>query len=135
MNRSGGSRRMATKPVSPCTSGTIRLTDTLMGASEPSSSVQAKRSFSGLRKRTPYGSGASSTTTAGSKASTAPSSATSQATAARASYRKRIESLIASGLIAGITPTSTRKGSPQKTLDFAFSKRVGVDVDEPKAGY
>jgi len=42
--------------------------------------------------------------------------------------------LIASGLIAGITPTSTRKRSPQAILDFALSRPDGGDVDEPKAG-
>jgi hypothetical protein len=45
----------------------------------------------------------------------------------------RTQLLIASGLIAGITPTSTRKRSAQATLDFAFSKPDGGAVDGLKA--
>jgi hypothetical protein len=125
---------MGTKPVSPCTSGTIAADSTPMAAGKPSSSVQGKRSFSGLRKRMQCGSGETSTTIAGSKGSIAPSLGMSQRIEARNSYAKRIKLLIASGLIAGITPTSTRKGSPQGILDFALRSRAGVDAAEPKGG-
>jgi hypothetical protein len=79
------------------------------------------------------GHGESSSTTADSKASTVQCSAMNQRIAARTSYAKRIKLLIASGLIAGITPTSTRKRSPQRTLDFALSKPAGDTAAEPKA--
>ena len=42
--------------------------------------------------------------------------------------------LIASGLIAGITPTSIRKRSAQRTLDFALSRPDGGDAGTRKAG-
>jgi hypothetical protein len=64
---------------------------------------------------------------------TAPSSVTSRRIAARTLFVKRTQLLIASGLIAGITPTSTRKRSAQATLDFAFSKPDGGAVDGLKA--
>jgi hypothetical protein len=41
------------------------------------------------------------------------------------SYDRRIRLLIASGLIAGITPMSIRRRSPQQTLDFALSPLAG----------
>jgi hypothetical protein len=56
-----------------------------------------------------------------SKASIAPCSETSRRTAARTLSGKRTRLLMRSGLIAGITPTSIRKRSPQLTLDSAFS--------------
>ena len=48
-------------------------------------------------------------------------------------YARRMQSLIASGLVAGITPLSTRRQSPQATLDFAFSKLDGGEQDEQPA--
>jgi len=77
--------------------------------------------------------GETSTTTAASKESTVPYSATKAATGAATSYAKRMKLLIASGLIAGITPTSIRKRSAQRTLDFALLPHDGGDADEPKA--
>jgi hypothetical protein len=71
--------------------------------------------------------------TAAKTGSTAQSLGMKERIAARASYVKRIRLLIASGLIAGITPTSIRKRSPQGTLDFALSRPGGNDVAKPKA--
>ena len=62
--------------------------------------------------------------------STAPFSETSQSIRARNLSDKRIKSLIASGLVAGITPMSVRKQSNQQTLDFALSKQDGSDLNE-----
>jgi len=77
--------------------------------------------------QTPCSSGASLSTDAQVKPeSTARSSETSQRIKARNSYVKRIKLLMSSGLIAGITPTSVRNRSNQKTLDFAFSKQAGI---------
>ena len=75
-----------------------------------------------------------------SKASTAPRSGKRERIAARTLFVKRMQSLIASGLIGGITPTSTRKGSNQGYLGPVFSARAGdtsgfrVDDGEHKAG-
>jgi len=79
-------------------------------------------------------SGATSSTTAGKTGSTAPCSATKAPTDPQTSYAKRMRLLIASGLIAGITPSSERKRSAQRTLDFAFSEPGGDDAEERKAG-
>jgi hypothetical protein len=97
------------------------------------SSDQGKRSSYEPSEPMPFSFGESLLMTAAKLESTAQSSAMSQAIEVHTSYDKRIRLLIASGLIAGITPTSTRKGSPQATLDFAFSRRGGGGADEPKA--
>tara|TARA_R110002126_G_scaffold101704_2_gene233722 strand:- start:867 stop:1133 length:267 start_codon:yes stop_codon:yes gene_type:complete len=47
----------------------------------------------------------------------------------QSSFDKRMRLLIAFGLIAGITPTSTRKGSSQRTLATAFYALGGVDAE------
>lgn len=67
--------------------------------------------------------------TAVSKASTAPCSEMSQSIKARNSYDRRIRLLTASGLIAGIIPTSMRQQSDQQILDFAFSQRDGESAE------
>ena len=78
---------------------------------------------------TPYSYGASSSTTAGSKESTAPYSGTNPHTN-RVSLSDRLTPLlISAGLVCGITPLYERKRSDQQTLGFAFSKRGGNDAD------
>ena len=62
-------------------------------------------------------------------ASTARRSGTKGRIKARNSYVRRMRLLIASGLIAGITPTSTRNGSSQRILAFASSEQVGSDAE------
>lgn len=71
--------------------------------------------------------GAHSSTAAESAALTAPFSVMKARTEVPSSYAKRMQLLIACGLVAGITPTSTRKGSDQLTLDFALSRQDGGD--------
>jgi hypothetical protein len=39
-----------------------------------------------------------------------------------------MQSLMQSGLIAGITPTSIAQRSPQRTLDIASSQPAGADA-------
>lgn len=64
----------------------------------------------------------------------APCSETKGHISVRNSFARRTRLLIASGLIAGITPTSIARRSPQRTLDFAFSKPAGGDAGERRAG-
>ena len=67
--------------------------------------------------------------------STAPYSETKANIDPATLYGKRMKLLIESGLVAGITPTSTRKRSNQQTLDFALSRQDGDDsIDEPEVG-
>jgi len=112
--------------------GTTAPTDTAMVESENYSSAQAKRSFFAPPPLTLCSYGEPSSTTAGRTASTAPCSATSHHTAARTSFAKRAQLLMRSGLIAGITPTSIAKRSPQRTLDIVFSPLDGDVVDTRK---
>jgi hypothetical protein len=63
------------------------------------------------------------------KASTAPSFGTKDDTAARSVFVKRTRLLIASGLIAGITPTSIRNGSGQGWLALASLPPDGSTPD------
>ncbi len=124
---------MATKTALRSMNDIIAPTNTLMDASAFSSSDQAKRLCSEPCERTLCLCGDASSMTVAKLVSTALFSGMNQRTAARISYARRMQSLIASGLIAGITPTSIRKGSPQKTLDIAFSELAGNDAAEPKA--
>jgi len=61
-----------------------------------------------------------------SKASTVPSSATKDSAEVRSLSDRLMPSLISAGLVAGITPTSIRRGSGQGWLDLAFSPQVGA---------
>lgn len=133
MNASGGSQRTATRIARRCMSDTIPAENSVLTDTATRSSDLAKSSCCAPSELTQCSVGGSSSTTAGSKASTAPSSETSRRISARTLFGKRIKSLIAGGLIAGITPTSIRKRSPQRTLDIAFSKLAGVDADKAKA--
>lgn len=107
----------------------IHVTDMPMVESELSSSDPEKRLSCEQLTLTPYLCGASSLMTADSKELTAPSFATNRRIAARNLYIKRMQLLTASGLIAGITPTSVRKQSVQRTLDIALSQPVGSDAE------
>jgi len=68
------------------------------------------------------------------QASTVRRSGMRERTAAQNLYNKRMQLLIASGLIAGITPTSIRNGSDQRILDIAIYRLDGGDAAEPTAG-
>ncbi len=105
-----------------------------MGELVSNSSDQERRSSCEREQLMPSSSGDTSTTTPASRVSTARYSATSRAIRARALYAKRIKLLIDSGLVAGITPTSIRRRSPQQTLDFALSPPGGDGAAEPREG-
>jgi hypothetical protein len=67
------------------------------------------------------------------QASIAQSSETSPTGYRHLSFDRRMQSLMKYGLIAGITPTSIAKRSPQVTLDFVSSQLDGIDAVEQKA--
>src|SRR3990167_6582303 len=107
--------------------------DTPMAEPENCSRDREKRSSSERNSVMPSGSGGSSRIIQDSKESTAPCSETKAHTKARLSFNRRIKLLMSSGLIAGITPTSTAKQSAQLTLDTAFSRLDGCDAARRKA--
>ena len=126
--------------ASKCMSGITQPTDTPIDASECYSLAPEKRSSCEPNAPMPFGSGGGSSTPALTiepdsrrPESIAPCSETKAHTAVRTSYVKRMRLLIASDLIAGITPTSVRKRSAQATLDFAFSRLAGSDAGALKA--
>jgi hypothetical protein len=108
-------------------------TSTPMDARDGCSSAPVTSSCSAQSRETPALSGADSSMTAGKKASTALSSATRASTYRHPSFAKRMQSLMQSGLIAGITPTSIAKRSPQRTLAIASSWLDGSDAASQQA--
>lgn len=106
--------------------------NTQMAANESNSSAQAKKLSFAQRQQMRCLCGAGSSTALENAVSTAPYSEMKESTDPRTSYAKRIKSLIDSGLVAGITPTSTRKRSPQQTLDFALLPQAGNDSDDER---
>src|SRR5262245_52662302 len=120
---------MATLIALNSMSAITAATHTQTADSENSSSDPERRLSFALSQPMPSSSGVSSSMTADRTELTAPSSETSPDISARNSYDKRMRLLIASGLIAGITPTSRRKRSSQQTLDFALSKQAGGDAE------
>jgi len=117
-----------------CTSATIRAESSGMPVTATKSSDPGKSFFYVPSELTPYLDGVSSSTTVVNKESTAPSSGTNRRTSARRSFVRRIKSLIDGGLIAGITPMSIRKRSPQKILDIASSAPAGADAGKQQEG-
>jgi len=65
----------------------------------------------------------------GSKASTAPSFGTKAPRAAQTLSDRLTPLLLRAGLIAGITPTSIRRGSRQRYLDIASDAQDGSDAE------
>lgn len=113
--------------ASNSTKGTTAPTNTQTGESVSFSPDQARKSSFAQKQRMQCLCGADSSTAAANAVSTAPYSETKAHTDPRISYNKRIKSLIDYGLVAGITPTSIRKRSPQGTLDFALFRQDGKD--------
>jgi hypothetical protein len=109
-------------------SGTIQRGNIAMGGSGNCLSVQEKKSSCVPSPVTPVSCGVSLSTMAGKQGLTALSLGMKERIAARYLWRKRIGLLIASGLIAGITPLSIRRGSGQLTLDAVFRR---LDGDGP----
>lgn len=123
-----------------CVTTALIATKTTDASATNVSAARAKSSFSELQAAMQCSSGATSLTTAPTNAlatakpaSTVLSSATRVSTYQANSFAKRMQLLMRFGLIAGITPTSTAKRSPQGTLDSAFSPLGGSDAAEPKA--
>lgn len=59
--------------------------------------------------------------------------ATNRKTKAAHSFDRRARLLTASGLVAGVIPTSMRRALGQRTLDFVLSPPAGADVGTQKA--
>ena len=100
---------------------------TPMGVNESNSSGQGSKLSFAQKQAMQCLCGAHLSTAAENAALTAPFSVMKARTKAPSSYAKRMQLLIASGLVAGITPTSVRKGLNQLTLDFALSRQDGDD--------
>ena len=116
--------------LAPCTDATIR--DEWDCARSRNSSAPANTLCCVPNGPMPCSSGANLSTTADSKESIAPCSETSRLTKAASLSDRLMQSLISAGLIAGITPTSTRKRYGQAILDFASSRPDGNDADKPR---
>jgi len=135
MNRSGGLRAMATVRASRSMSVTTPPIGTPMGAAANYSAAREKKLCCAPRPEMPALFGENSSTTVGNGGSTVPSSATRRRRniEAASSFRRRMRLLTASGLVRGITPTSTRHGLPQGTLDGVFSSQDGDGAGARKA--
>jgi len=136
----GGSPKTATLIASTSTNGTTALTAMPINESGNCSLALETNSSCTQRTRAPSSCGGGSPMTASTSApansrreSTARSSETKASTYRHRSFDKRMQSLMQSGLIAGITPTSIAKRWPQRTLDFASSQLVGVGAAGPRA--
>lgn len=115
-------------------SGITRLMNIKMGERGSCLLDQEKKLSSAQKQQMQCLCGEDSSMEAGNAASTAPYSETKVTTDPAISYAKRMQLLMRSGLVAGITPTSTRKGSSQLTLDFASSRLDGGDAEKQKEG-
>jgi hypothetical protein len=108
-----------------------------MDAFEKSSADLEKKLFSERRQQTLFSCGESSSTAAlmneqesGKAESIAPCSETNRRREAAISFDKRMQSLMRSGLIAGITPTSVRRVSGAQIPDFVSSWLDGGDAEK-----
>jgi len=137
MGRCGGSPETATAPVSRSTNVTIqprKAAARAMRAGRSYSSVPAKASFCALATATPCSSGAGSSTTAASWELTAQSFET-KARRSRHSLSDRLTlSLITSGLVSGITPTSIRQRCGAPIPATVSWRRDGGDAAAATAG-
>lgn len=88
---------------------------------------RVRKSFSERNQETQCSSGDDSLTIVDNRALTAPYSETNQRTKVRNSFVKRTQLLISSGLVAGITHTSTLEKSGQTTLDSVSLPPGGDD--------
>jgi hypothetical protein len=107
---------------------------TKTAAESASSSDPASTSFCVPQTQTLYLFGESSSTTADSKASTAPCSETKAATYRPSLSDRLTPLLISAGLVKGITHTSIRKESGAAIRASALWPLDGGDAEEPKEG-
>ena len=115
--------------VSKCMNGIIPATNTRTGASGYCSAAPVKKSCLEQNFVTPCLCGADSRTPVGNKESIALFSGTNHITSQATLLDKLMPSLISSGLVEGITPTSVRTRSSQQMLDFVFSRPDGANAD------
>ena len=106
-------------------SDTILHTDTEMDVLGFCSAAPVKKSCYEQQMGMPCLCGADSRTPVGSKESIVRYSATNRSIVAATLSDRLTQSLISAGLVAGITPTSTRKRYGQAILDFAICVQVG----------
>lgn len=116
--------------ASNCMSDIILAITTQTAARESFSSALVRNLCSGQTPVTPCSHGESSSTTRDRTASIARCSETRVQFEAVTSFDRRTRLLIASGLVAGITPLSKRKRLPQKTLDFVSLQLDGEDAEK-----
>lgn len=124
----GISPKTVIAPSLPCMSDTILHTNMQTGGCAVCSRGRVKKSSCEPEPETPDLFGEASSAIGSSRGSVAPSSAT-KARSYRPSLSDRLTlSLIRSGLVAGITPTSIRRRSRAEIRDSAFWPQGGHDV-------
>lgn len=131
----GGSLKTETCPASRSMSDTTPATTTQMGGVADSLSGREKASFSEPTVLTLSLFGEILSTTAARKASTAPSFGTKVCIDPRSLSDRLTKSLITSGLVAGITPSSVRKTFGLAIRDFASLPLDGVHVGTRRAAF
>ena len=125
---------MVMRPVQLCIRGIIPAENMLMVGTALYFAAQERRWYYGHGEEMQCSCGENLLTTQDKKVSIARSSAMSLSIGAAYSFDKRARLLIASGLIAGVIPTSMRRALGQLTLDFVSSKPDGKNVVIPKEG-
>ena len=120
---------METRTALNCMNDSILHTNTRTDENESNSSVPEKKLSSAQKRQMRCLCGGDSLMIQESAESIVRYSEMNHSTKARHSSDRRIKLLIASGLVAGITPTSKRKRLPQRTLDFAFLPLDGEGSD------
>lgn len=130
--RSGISPKTATDPSLPCMNGTILRTNMQTGGCAICARDRAQKSSCEIERVQPDLFGAVSSATGESQGSTVPSSAM-KVRSYRPSLSDRLTiSLMRSGLVAGITPTSIRRRSGAPIPDSASNWLVGKPADTRK---
>ena len=131
----GLSQKMATQPCSPSMSATIPRINTATGAGENSLLDPGKKSSCEQKEAQPDLFGVISSTEAGSKESIVPFSVTKAKSYRQTLSDRLTPSLISSGLVAGITPTSTRRRCGAGIPDIASFGLDGRGAGKQKEGY
>lgn len=130
----GFSQKTVTQHCSPSTNATIQPTNTRTGASENCSAAPVKKSYCEQSAAMLDLFGEISMMPAAKKASTARSSETKANTSHLTLSDRLTPSLISHGLVAGITPMSTRQQCGAAIPDIASYGLDGNVQGTPKAG-
>jgi hypothetical protein len=120
---------MATKVALNSTSGTTQPINTKTAESAVFLSGRGKKSSSAQTADAPFSCGENSLMTAGRQGSIALPSEMKPATFRRSLSDKLTQSLIMSGLVKGITPSSTRNELGAAIPDFVLLLPDGTSVD------